>query len=110
MKEEDINTQLHTALGSCDEKKACELLCGGASATRKNEKGMTPLDTAAMAAAASNKGLGCFREVFKLAIDIEKENLESDAVKVWDEAVAGLEADVERKVDLEKIQKLSSVQ
>lgn len=112
MTEEDVDTQmqLQTALRSCDESEACRLLRGGASATRKNEKGRTPLDTAAVAAAASKKGLKCFREVFKLAIDIEKKNHESEAAKTWDKAVGGLEANTEHKVELEKIQELSSVQ
>ena len=35
---------------------------------------MTPVDTAALAAAASDERVGCFRKVSKLAIKIEEEN------------------------------------
>ena len=70
---------------------------------------MTPLDTAAVAAATSNDGLMCFQNVFNLAVEIERENYDSEAAKKWGEAIAGLEA-TDHKLALEKIQELSSVQ
>lgn len=71
---------------------------------------MAPLDTAAVAAAASNKGLRCFRNMFNLAVQFEKEKHGSNAANKWNEAVGGSEAEGECEVDLEKIQELSSVQ
>ena len=85
------------------------LLDRGASATKRNEHGMTPLDTAAVAAATSNDGLMCFKNLFNLAVEIERENLDSEAAKKWGDAIAGLEA-TDHKLALEKIQELSSVE
>lgn len=104
-----MNAQLHTAFANCDENNAWRLLDRGVSATRRNEQGMTPLDTAAVAAAASNKGVRCFRDMFNLAMKIEKERHGSEAAKKWEEAIAGLEA-ADHEVELEKMQELSSVQ
>ena len=95
--EKDKDKALHIALrgGKTNRILVKELLEQGASPTKKNGDGLTPLDTAAIAG-----NVECFKMVFKKAVEIErkKDDYQSCVVDRWKNAVRSVETEEEGKI------------
>ena len=93
--EQDQDEQLHTAIRRGLTETAIRLLYDGVSATKKNEEGLTPLDTAAKV--ATRKNMDCFKVVFFVATEIERDKMkrQPDLMKPFNKAAMASNSDIE---------------